>query len=309
MPISRQGIGKPKTSPSNLRLSLARRIVEVAKEQCWKAGRHLREIEIAEAFGVSRTPARAALTLLDQHGIVEARANHGFFLARDASAINIGDLSLPQAQDEDIRNAIVRDRAIGRISDNFTETEFQALYDIGRSALTRILMRLAEEGLIKRRRGHGWSFAPSLASPDARHESYRFRIMVECMALREPGFCINAASFAQSRAEHMAFLRDIDGGPSPERFFNINAAFHSMLAACSGNRFVLQAIEAQNALRKLSEYGGYSDLDREEVSKSCREHLAILDAIEAGDVTLAAMLMSRHLERAASLFARPSQAS
>lgn len=283
--------------PSRLHLSLARRIAALAAEQRWPAGFHLREMEIARLFDVSRTPVRAALRVLVDQGMAENRTNQGFFLLRDGVDLEAAGRSLPAAREDDVIRAILRDREAGRLPEQLIETDLQEIYGIGRSSLRKVLLQLAEDGLIKRRRGHGWSFVPSLASAQAREESYRFRMIIECMGLQEPGFRVDKHQFQRSRAAHEAFIADLHRSPSVERFFEINAGFHAMLAACSGNRFLLQAMEAQNALRRLTEYADYGDLSPDALLRSCREHLAILDALEQGDVNWAVVLMRQHLTR------------
>lgn len=66
-----------------------------------------------------------------------------------------------------------------------------------------------------------------------------------------------------------------------------------MIAAFSGNMFFLQAMQQQNRLRRLLEFGGYSN--RRRVRDWCREHLDILDAILEGDNVRASNLMRDHL--------------
>lgn len=288
---------EPGKKRSSLHLTLARRIVTLAAERGWLAGYHLRETEIAQTFEVSRTPVRAALALLAEQGVVEARANQGFFLIRENADLAAAEQSLPAAREENVIHAILRDRETGRLPEQLIETELQETYRIGPSALKKVLLQLAEDGLIKRRRGHGWSFVPSLASAQAREESYRFRMIIECMGLIEPGFRIDQPQFDRCRAAHEAFIAELDRPPAAERFFEINAGFHLMLSACSGNRFLQQAMEAQNALRRLTEYADYGRLDADALRKSCREHLAILDALEQGDANWAATLMRQHLTR------------
>ncbi len=293
--------------PSGLHLSLARRIAALAAERRWPAGFHLREMEIAREFEVSRTPVRAALGVLAGQGLVENRTNQGFFLSRDGAELETAERSLPAALEENVLQAILRDREAGRLPEQLIETDLLETYGIGRSGLRKVLLRLAEDGLVKRRRGHGWSFVPSLASNQAREESYRFRLIIECMGLQEPGFRVDKHQFARSRAAHEAFIEDLYRSPSVERFFAINAGFHAMLAACSGNRFLLQAMEAQNALRRLTEYADYGELDADALLKSCREHLAILDALEQGDINWAVILMRQHLTRPAREAASPAE--
>ena len=298
---------RPHAKPSGLHLSLARRIAALAVERRWPAGFHLRETEVAREFEVSRTPVRAALGGLADQGFVENRTNQGFFLSRDGSELETAERSLPAAQEEDVLQAILRDREAGRLPEQLIETDLLEAYGIGRSGLRKVLLRLAEDGLVKRRRGHGWSFVPSLASNQAREESYRFRLIIECMGLQEPSFRVDRQQFARSRAAHEAFIADLHRSPSVERFFAINAGFHAMLAACSGNRFLLQAMEAQNALRRLTEYADYAELDADALLKSCREHLAILDALEQGDINWAAILMRQHLTQPAREASTPAE--
>jgi DNA-binding GntR family transcriptional regulator len=101
------------------------------------------------------------------------------------------------------------------------------------------------------------------------------------------------------RARHGAVLAEPWDAASAVRFFEMNAAFHEGLAACSGNRFLLAAVRRQNQLRRLSNYRwGYGT---ERVAVSCREHLEILDRLEADDREVAAALMRRHLTGARDL--------
>ena len=66
-------------------------------------------------------------------------------------------------------------------------------------------------------------------------------------------------------------------------------------------------MEAQNALRRLTEYADYGELDADALLKSCREHLAILDALEQGDINWAVILMRQHLTRPAREAASPAE--
>ena len=84
-----------------------------------------------------------------------------------------------------------------------------------------------------------------------------------------------------------------------KRFFESNAQFHELLAAASGNTYILQAVQQQNRLRRLTEFHSVNNVER--VKVSCREHLAILDALEQGDNEWASTLLHRHLEVASKM--------
>ena len=70
-------------SRSNTRqnhLKLARQIIELALERGMGCGDHLPETTLSEACGVSRTPIRSALKLLESNDIVQRREEGGYFL-------------------------------------------------------------------------------------------------------------------------------------------------------------------------------------------------------------------------------------
>ena len=54
------------------------------------------------------------------------------------------------------------------------------------------------------------------------------------------------------------------------QLFETDAAFHEMCAESSGNAFFVQAIQSQNRLRRLLEFGSYFNSRR--VQEWCREH-------------------------------------
>jgi DNA-binding GntR family transcriptional regulator len=85
--------------------------------------------------------------------------------------------------------------------------------------------------------------------------------------------------------------------------YEMNAAFHEGLVAASQNRYLLVAIQQQNRLRSFANYDWTFGYER--VVVNCREHLAILDRLEAGDREAAANLMRLHLQRAAALKSAP----
>jgi DNA-binding GntR family transcriptional regulator len=127
-------------------------------------------------------------------------------------------------------------------------------------------------------------------------ESYRFRMLIECGGLLEPTFHADPAQLRRSIEAHERLLRTAEDSLSPNEFFSLNAAFHEMLARFSGNRFILQAMQQQNQLRRLEEHDAFYRLAR--LKESCDEHLQILHAIEKNDLEWAAALMRRHLATA-----------
>ncbi len=82
----------------------------------------------------------------------------------------------------------------------------------------------------------------------------------------------------------------------------LDAEFHAFLGDSSGNRFLAAAIRQHTELRRVGEYHRQAMRDR--VREVFAEHLAILDAIAAGDLPAAAARLKAHL--AAGLDRRPT---
>lgn len=278
---------------------LAAQIIERARQKGLPAGTHLPEQALADAFRVSRTPVRMALRALEKMDLVESRPNCGFFLKRPAggAAELPGVPPAPDGADEDpLYFQIAEDRLAGRLDIRFTETELARRYGASRARLVRLLARMAQEGWLARLPGHGWEFQPLLTSPEAYDQGYRYRMLVEPAALLEQGYQVELTTFAQARAQQHAML---DGGIrrwSRAETFGANAAFHETLVAASGNPFLLEGLRRVNRLRRLLEYRTHQHRDR--LVQECKEHLMLLDLVEAGQREQAAAFLRAHLDRA-----------
>ncbi|MDQ8731116.1 GntR family transcriptional regulator [Bradyrhizobium sp. LHD-71] len=284
-----------------LQNELARQILAHIGKEALPAGAPVRELVLARAFGVSRTPVRAALGVLESLGYVRLMPGRGFVLSRKVDGTKTVAAQLPPSPFDEIGAALLADRGRGRIPAEVSETELMPRYGVSRGALRRVLMKLADDGLIRRQPGHGWRFAEALESREAVGESYRFRMIVECAGLREPTFAVDPGELQRLRDAHQALLRR-DRAVDPRMWIETNSVFHETLAAWSGNRYLLQAVARQNALRRFGEYSTFPRLAPERVAQSSREHLAILDAIASGDLEWAAMLLHRHLELTARVY-------
>lgn len=272
---------------SRLQHDLTRRIALHLRD-AGAPGARVSEAALARQFGVSRTPVRAALLDLAGQGVLQHDANRGFTLLR------VPDAPAPAAPD--LAERLLAERAAGRLGREGSEAALMAAFGESRGAVRRALLRLAELGLVRRSPGHGWQFTPALDSPAARAESRAFRIAVECAALLQPTWRPEPGRLARIAAEQRALL-EAQGG-NPVAWSRANEAFHEALAACSGNRFFLEAVQAQNALRRLDEVSRFHALTPTRIRRSCHEHLAILAALEDRDRPGAASLMEAHLRGA-----------
>ena len=145
--------------------------------------------------------------------------------------------------------------------------------------------------------GRRWSFTPTLDSVRSREASYEFRRALELAALRSHAFAADADVIREQRRRQEALLAAISGRTAvPNVVYETDARFHEAVVAFSGNQFFLGAIAHQNRLRRLLELYDSGNLER--VGEWCHEHIAILDAIAAGDRKAAVERMDHHLHKA-----------
>lgn len=288
-----------KAAPSRLQRELSAGILELIRAEKLAPGTRLAEVALAERLQVSRTPVRAALKLLAGRRLIRVGASRGYFVT-DTVPPAPKTAGKPTPADTDrLFVAIARDRRSGRLPVDVSERDLMQRYGASRPVVQRVLAKLAEVAAVQRKPGHGWRFQPIIADAQARAESYRYRILVEPAGLLEPDFRLDPAWAAEMRERHEETLRQPWKETASIALYEMNAAFHEGLAAASGNRFLLVAVQQQNRLRRFANYDWVFGYER--VVVNCREHLAILDRLEAGAREAAAQLLRRHLERAAKL--------
>ena len=133
-----------------------------------------------------------------------------------------------------------------------------------------------------------------LVSEEAYDQMYRFRMLIEPAALLEARFCLPPGDLARLRNQQKAML---DGGIlrfSRAETFQIGAHFHETIVSASGNAILVDAIQRMNRLRRLLDYRTQGDRSR--MVHTCKEHLELLDMIEAGKCEQAAEFLRAHID-------------
>lgn len=289
------------------RAQLVRDILRVASERNWERGYHVTEQELVAEFGVSRSPVRAALKVLEQHGILKSRPNQGYILTQSKHVRERTRIEVPRTADDTLFLKIMKDRIAGALPEVITQADLLRLYQTNRTQLAGLLARMTNEGIIARLKGHGWRFLPTLSGIQSTRASYEFRLVIEPSLLLLPDFVVDRAVVQQLRMNHLRLLAEAEHGRSIDRSwtYDLDASFHEKIAAFSGNAFLIQAIQQHNRLRRLIEYGGYGRFER--IKSWAGEHLAILDALQRGRLKRASEHMRQHLTNAmeATLTVKP----
>lgn len=284
------GLLSTRVSPT----ALAMQVIDLIRRHELDTGAHLTEQWVADSLDISRTPARKALSFLVDIGLVERTPRRGFHLLMPATELRQFNLAADEDTDEQLYFRIIDDHLGGRFTDDFTTTQLCQRYGLTTRQANLVLSRMESEDLIRRRAGRGWEFVRTLSTREAHDQSYRFRLIIEPAGLREPGFRVDADAFALHRRQQESLLHGNIVLLSRSELFRYNSTFHEMLAECSNNAYLADAVRRVNRMRRMIEYNHQADRSR--LVAQAREHLRLLDLLEEGDNEEAAEFMHTHLD-------------
>lgn len=278
--------------------SIPARIVELIEAEHWPVGRHLPAQQLADRLQVSRSPINDALHRLHEKGIVRREANRGYYVARpiDARARKALDAlgGSETSAAERLYFRMADDRLRGELPDAISEALLRKTYDATQRDVDMVLARIAGEGWAMKKPGYGWTFSPMLTTPDSLLQSYRLRLALEPAALLEPGYRLEPAVIERCRAVERALLAGGIDSATPIELHDRGVRFHEALAEGSGNAFFIDSLRRVNRVRRLLSYRSMQD--RRRYPQHARQHLKLLDLLEAGRNEEAADAMRTHLQ-------------
>jgi len=277
-------------------VALARRIIEVALERGLRTGDHLAEQALSTACGVSRTPIRSALKILEENEIATRQEKRGFFLRVDpGEGLTGGGAPLEEVEDT-LAARILKDRAERRISDLQSVSALGRRYAAPRSAVLTALKILSSDGLVTQLPGRAWAFQPMLDTPNAQSDSLAFRLAVEPQAILAPNFAMDGQRAGLMRDQMAELGARPEGRIGQTIFHQLDCDFHTFIAESAGNRFVRSALLAHQKLRGATQTD--QALPDFRMRQALADHLGILDSLERSELELAADQMVLHLRRA-----------
>lgn len=281
---------------SDLAQRISKRLLQDIANGGVLAGQHLGAQQLADRYGVSRTPVREAMSLLEAGGFLVREENRGYFVAEaDAAAMSKALDSQSDFADDDY-HSLADDWLVHRLPEEVTEQFLRQRYGWTKARVSEVLVRAAREGWVERKEGYGWRFLPVASTPEAFDEIYRFRMAIEPAAMLEPSFELDRAVLTEQRRIQEGMLEmDFSSVPAESLLAN-GASFHEELIKLSGNPFFLVALQRVNRMRRLMEYRAEVNHDR--LVEQCTEHLEIMKLLEAGDNLGASHKMRKHLSGA-----------
>ena len=275
------------------------RVLDLIRQESLEIGAHLPAQWLADQLKVSRTPINDALAYLHDKGVLQREKNRGYFIAKTVDTADPSvrkKLGLAKA---DVASrayfAMADDLLKGELPETVSEVQLRSRYELTAAQLQAVLHRIAQEGWAQKKAGYGWEFSAMLTTPDSLLQSYRLRMALEPAALLEPGYRLDDKVIEQCRAAEQHLL---DGGietDTPDQLHERGVRFHESLIEASGNPFFIDTIRRVNRVRRLISYRSMQD--RQRYKEHCKQHLHLLDLLEAGRNQEAADTMREHLSR------------
>ena len=281
---------------SELATKISLRLLQDIVSGILVAGQHVGAQQIADRYGVSRTPVRDALSALEKKGLLRRQPNRGYFITDDIPVTINEWFEDEHALSGDEYERLADDWLTDQLPEEATEQFLRQRYDWTKAKAGDVLGRAAREGWAERKEGYGWRFLPVAKTPEAFDEIYRFRMTIEPAAMLEPSFELDRNLLTEQRRIQERMLEgDLDRLPG-ETLLKNGSLFHEELIKLSGNPFFLMALQRVNRMRRLMEYR--AEINRERIYEQCTEHLEIISLLEAGELVDASYRMKQHLRGA-----------
>lgn len=178
------------------------------------------------------------------------------------------------------------------------EERLAALVGVSRTPIREALSRLEVEGLVARAPDGG--FLPVVPDVTGMRQLYEVRVGLELQALRRPaqlGIVHDRDLLEELRGDWLALTTD---EPEAEPgFVLLDESFHLTLAAAAGNPMLVDVLRQINERIRIVRMQDFLVSDR--VDRTITEHLALIDAVLAGDVVSAEGQLVTHIDNSVAV--------
>lgn len=185
-----------------------------------------------------------------------------------------------------------------RPGDPLVETDLAKQLGISRAPVREALQILGKEGLVDIRSYHSTTVR-RMTRTDI-EELYSMRTLLECFALRRMMARANPDDVATLRA-HYDVMLTAGQAQNIKRMNELDRAFHNDLIALSGHSLLISMW--QTVAMRVQQVMALRNRRNTDVTQIARNHLPIIEAIEAGEVEQAVRLLQDHIATTGDLIA------
>lgn len=269
-----------------------------------RPGERLMEVQVATAFSISRSPARAALQRLLDEQRVEDDGRPGFRVvgAVGRNYADVGTLAtlepvrigLP-ARWESLYDAVEQDLLVQMLygSVRINELQLAQYHGVSRTVTRDLLARMHGNGLITK--DHAGHWIAEQITPDRIRHLYEMRQLLEPAALAHAAPRVPAALLTAARNRLTAALAKPHVQSS--EFDRVEVDLHVELLSYCPNTEILGALAKTQVLFAPTRHllHPYLTLPSPQIRDALNEHLATIDQLAAGEVSGAAATLRQHL--------------
>ncbi|MFD1542921.1 GntR family transcriptional regulator [Nonomuraea guangzhouensis] len=175
-----------------------------------------------------------------------------------------------------------------------------AQFGVSATPVREAMLDLAKEGLVEAVRNKGFRVT-ELSDRDL-DELTEIRELIEVPTITRLADASRAEEFDRLRPVAEEIVAAAERGDLLG-YVDADLRFHVELLTLSGNAHLVEVVKD---LRNRARLYGLSQLrERGTLAESAREHVALLDALKAGDTTAARTIMSEHIHHVRDIWADP----
>lgn len=268
-------------------------------------GERLVESQVAKSFGVSRSPARQALSGLLAAGLLREAKGAGYEVigdgppAEEGQAAKLGKLDIQSPRQwERMYEELERDVAIAILfyTVQINERKLAESFGVSRTVTRDTLARMDGVGLVHKDKSGHW--IARRITPERVHHLYELRWLLEPQALILAAPHIPRQELERARQNIWNAL-----GRLPIQSHDFDEAetdLHSNILSYCPNKEILTALDRTQALfvptRYLTE--PFLEIPMELIEAALKEHEGIVQALLDGDPPLASRMLVAHLKQA-----------
>lgn len=294
------------SSPPPMFRQAADAIRQAIRSGALPQGVMVQETALGERLGLSRSPTRRALALLEEEGAISRHSGRGYIIGPAITDPVKVDLATLPFDLDDLEGdggtpnwMRIQSEAEADLSRCLVFGHFRVIeqlmaehFDVSRTVVRDVLSRLQERGLVAKSATSRWIVQPLTAKAVA--DKFELRMILEMAALRSAAPQLDAATLQDLRQDLTA--TELQGEITADRWFDLVNRFidvailstsnGDLAAMVNANRKMLQA--SQKALFSL---GLPADLD------SIRELRLIVELLLGSSVEAAAQMLESHIRK------------
>jgi DNA-binding GntR family transcriptional regulator len=306
----------PATSTASMQERAYVLLKEMIRDGRVRPGEKLLEVQVARAFGVSRSPARHALQALCADRLVRRDAGRGYVVAGHPAHGPSGRLATleeikltPAPRWERVYAAVEQDLCMHVLqhSVRITEEGLAEHFGVSRTVARDVLARMHSVGLLIKDRYGRWM--AERVTPTRIRDLYEMRWLLEPEALLQSAPHVPRARLERARDALKRMLARMPDADSAALARLENDLHVDLLAHCP-NAMLLRTLRHTHVLLVSNQYifDLYLGIERDVMRAALREHLAVVDLLLREDYAGAARLLREHLQVSCGVWLRRFEA-